>query len=232
MRKLITILMLMAMVFFAGNAFAIPTDINGNVIANTAGYHWVDAPYWTPTDLTTVSAGSNIFQIQIEYASYESDFGLFTVDDIDNPSTITGTFEIFDANDEPSFDFKSIFFKNENNDWYISSDNINYQLFDNVFGFYYGIHTGGAADPTVDYTYYSDSGFNTVNAGEQHVAVEWDGNHNVKIWLEDLINPDWDWKDMTVFGNDLRPTPEPATMFLLGSGLIGLATYRRKRIKK
>jgi hypothetical protein len=83
MRKLLMV-MLMAMLFFAGNAFAIPTDINGNVIANTPGYHWVDAPYWTSTDLTTGSTGSNIYQLQIEYATYESDFGLFIVDDLAN----------------------------------------------------------------------------------------------------------------------------------------------------
>ena len=45
------------------------------------------------------------------------------------------------------------------------------------------------------------------------------------------INNDgyWEW-EYTVSDSNTRPIPEPATMFLLGSGLVALAWIGRKKI--
>ena len=231
MRKKILCLLLCtaSILLLANQAVAIPYTKSGDVLTNTTGYEWDDSAYWQLTDITTNEDGSSLFILRLEQAAYESNFGLYTVDENGN---IAATQQVFGMSDEAT-DIQNVYFKFEDNTWQVSVDDSTYQDFSNVFGFYYEIDTTDA-DTDINYTFYSDANLNTDDAGIQHIAVEYNGISSINIYLEDLLasNADWDWSDMTVMGDDLSPAPvpEPATMLLLGTGLIGLAGVSRKKL--
>jgi len=60
---------------------------------------------------------------------------------------------------------------------------------------------------------YDFTGFNAA-------GVAYDGNN---LWVSSYKYA------KTIYKTDIKPIPEPSTMLLLGSGLIGMVLYRRKQ---
>jgi hypothetical protein len=111
--------------------------------------------------------------------------------------------------------------------YYLSAPNTLYQLFSGADS----VGTSKSFSPTQAYGFYitsPDGTFKTQSSDYQHFAIFQEGAGFI-IGMEDRVRAesDFDYNDMVV---RVTPIPEPATMLLLGAGLIGLAAFGRKRI--
>lgn len=212
--------------------FFIAFSVKANALPTAPdGFTFIDSPFWSFTDYTTANSQ---FTLVFEDASYESDFGLFTVDNILNPTSFVQHFQIFSYTDEPSNTWfptqKTVTLRNLADQWQVTLDNTTWMDFDKTFGFYFGVHTNPKSD-NVDYYLYSYSLFNPGQL--DHILTAYNElTKQVIIYLDDQRGGgDRDFNDMIVMGNDLAPAPvpEPGTLLLLGSGLIGVAAYGWRR---
>lgn len=112
----------------------------------------------------------------------------------------------------------------------------------NSFGYYIDASAGNQNNNAI---FYSDTNLNT--DGVDHMfAYQGDDREVVQLpnlaagtWVdsefilafEDLYGGgDFDYTDLVVMVESVEPIPEPATLFLLGSGLLGLVGYSRKKM--
>lgn len=118
-------------------------------------------------------------------------------------------------------------------------------LFSSSFGFYLGYNVGGQAAQSYFYT------DDLLNPGQNPQALVYQGNdatmlavpnrppglftsnHFLFAW-EDIAyaNADRDFNDMVILMESIAPVPEPATMLLLGVGILGMGVIGRKKLSK
>ena len=152
------VLAVAAVGLLAGSAMALPTS----------------ADYWMLTDYTTTGGGeSTMFTLDIA-DDFDGAFGLYTVDDFSNPTTILNTFEVFDYGNVGTYGFQSqsVYFFNDGGTWLVSLDtdwtDSDNQSFDNRFGFYFDDF-----GPTPGVRYFTDSQFNQDSL--DHIFIDFNG---------------------------------------------------------
>jgi len=229
-KKLTALLAGAALMLAAGTTFAFTLD---------SGYSLVNAPFWTNTDLTTSVNGNANFQLQFEgfIPTRDADFGLFYVNDISAPSSPT-IFKIFDRSEEPSFSTKTVSFRNSGSNFEItlgdpSLGTTTWTSFSKAFGFYFDFKS--TDNSNLNNTYYSYFGLDTDGDNLRNVFSATNATKEVKIYLDRFSNANGmssEGPQMTVYGSDLTPVPEPGTMVLLGAGLLGLAIFGKRRMNK
>ncbi|WP_029917844.1 PEP-CTERM sorting domain-containing protein [Pelobacter seleniigenes] len=163
-------------------------------------------PYWS-------SASSNS-----EFLLLDNDaalaFGIYTVDDFNNPDleSIQLT-TLFSAG-------SSLFANNQ-------IDAADY----NVFGFYvYNVTNNRIwlSDTTLSGNAASGDLYGlTVNLQTDRWIM--DATNSENVWYLSFTKLDGATVRLKVYSTDIAPVPEPATLLLLGSGLIGLAFLKRKK---
>jgi hypothetical protein len=226
MKKITTILafLLLGSFLVAGNAAAIGLDYyTGN--AADAAYQDTNQDYAHLTDLTD-PASAPMFQISTSIiSSYQHDYvvGLFdydgstvnTLDVLDTYKGVTSSNVIFDlgaGTADSNIDTSSI---NAGN-----------------FGFFIQFYTDDSSGVLSSVIYYSDS---SINGDPDFFSFFYDRNGISAAGYAEMalgIGGPTTQGHALVSVADVAPVPEPATMMLLGFGILGLGVVSRKKFMK
>jgi len=249
MKKLTSMILAIAVVFFftcgsamatyinpdgGGSEISLQTVLNNITVGGDSDVDAADADndaisddfdsYWKQTG----SGGSSATMI-IELAGYKNDTTMGIYDGVNTVQLFSGA---QGAGDQAHLSIKS------DGRVFVNLAYTGVDFDSNHFGFYI---------TTPNDTFYSDTALNEDNF-DHMVAFQGNDTQDVKLhpdlnaglWTDNefilafedkLGGGDKDYQDLVLMVESVEPVPEPTTLILFGSGLLGLCAYARKRRK-